>query len=265
MRIIALIAAYNEARFIGGCLDHLRDQGIDAYLCDNGSQDETVAIASAHLGRGLLGIEQVPRDGVYRWRGLLTRKEELASELGGDWFLHLDADEIPLPPPGSATLRDALVVADSQGFNAVAFDELTFVPTRESPDHDHPGFRETMLWYYPFASGPQHLLRAWKRQVDPVDLVSTGGHEVGFPGRRCYPERFRLRHYLFLSREHARSKYELRRYDPEELRQGWHGWRPSLLVDRLRLPSQSELRLAHGDDDLDPSAPRSEHCVLWSR
>src|SRR4029450_4028264 len=39
VRIVALIAAYNEARFIGGCLDHLHEQGVETYLCDNGSTD----------------------------------------------------------------------------------------------------------------------------------------------------------------------------------------------------------------------------------
>jgi glycosyl transferase family 2 len=265
MRIVALIAAYNEARFIGGCLDHLHEQGVETYLCDNGSSDDTVAIASRRLGGGLLQVESVPRDGTYRWRQLLARKEELASELDANWFLHLDADEILHPPPGHSTLRDAFAAVDAAGYNAVELAELTFVPTRESPDHDHADFRQTMIWYYPFASTPLHLLRAWKRQPQRVDLVSSGGHTVAFPGRRPFPQRFRMRHYLFLSREHARQKYEHRRYDAKELDDGWHGWRPSVLVDSLRLPSQAELRVARSDDELDASAPRSEHCVVWER
>lgn len=265
MRIVALIAAYNEARFIGGCLDHLHEQGVEAYLCDDGSTDDTVAIAERRRGRGLLGLESLPRDGTYRWRPLLRRKEELATTLDADWFLHLDADEILLPPPGHATLRDAFTAADAQGYNAVELAELTFVPTRESPDHDHPDFRRTMLWYYPFASTPQHLLRGWRRQPQRVDLTSSGGHAVAFPGRRIFPERFRLRHYLFLSREHAREKYERRRFEAGEVRDGWHSWRPWLRVDALRLPSAAELRVARSDDELDPSSPRTEHCVVWTQ
>jgi len=264
MRIIALIASYNEARFIGGCLDHLRDHGIEAYLCDNGSSDDTVAIASRRLGRGLLAVEHLPRDGTYRWRAILARKEELAKKLAGDWFIHLDADELPLPPPGYATLREAFEAVNAQGYDTVDFTELTFVPTREAPDHDHPNFRRTMLWYYPYASAPLHLLRAWKHQEKGVDLVTSGGHSVMFPNRRPFPQRFRMRHYLFLSLEHAREKYERRRYDASELRDGWHGWRASLRVDALRLPAQNELRLARSDDELDATKPRTEHCVAWS-
>jgi glycosyltransferase involved in cell wall biosynthesis len=263
MRIVALITAYNEARFIGACLDHLHAQGVETYLCDNGSTDDTVAIAAKRLRRGLLTIEHLPRDGTFRWRAILRHKEQRAAELDADWFLHLDPDEIALPPPGRATLRDAFAAVDAAGYNAVDFAEFTFVPTREAPDHDHADFRRTMIWYYPFAAAPLHRLCAWKRQPERVDLASSGGHTVAFPGRRASPQRFRLRHYLFLSREHMRTKFERRRYDAEEVRQGWHSWRPSLRVDALPLPSQRELRVARTDDELDPSSPRTEHCVVW--
>ena len=265
MRIVALIAAYNEARFIGGCLDHLHEQGVETYLCDNGSTDGTADIAASRLGRGLLHIEHLPRDGTFRWQDILHRKEQLAAELDADWFVHLDPDEIALPDAGHPTLRDAFAAVDAEGCNAVEFAEFTFVPTRETPDHDRADFRRTMIWYYPFASTPLHLLRAWKRQPQRVDLASTGGHTVAFPDRRPSHRRFRLRHYLFLGLQHAREKYEQRRYDSRETRRGWHGWRPTLRVGTLRLPSQNELRVARTDDELDPSSPRTEHCVTWHR
>jgi Glycosyl transferase family 2 len=263
MRVLAIIATYNEERFIGGCLEHLFAHGVEAYLCDNQSADGTVAIASRYLGAGLRGIEQIPRDGTYRWRQILGRKEELAAELDADWFVHLDADEMPLPPHSNQTFVEALAEADARGYNAVELSELTFVPTREVPDHDHPDFRRTMRWYYPFAPTELHLVRAWKRQPQRIDLASSGGHVVSFPGRRISPRRCRLRHYLFLSREHAMRKYVGKVYDPEEVRNGWHGWRASLGVDAIRLPTQAELRIADCDDDLDPSSPRTTHCLLW--
>jgi hypothetical protein len=119
MQVLAILSAYNEERFIGGCLEHL------------------FAIASRYLGAGLRGIEEIPRDGSYRWRQILRRKEALAAELAADWFLHLDADEVPLPPRSGQTLAEGLAEADAGGCNAVEFAELTFVPTREAPDHDH--------------------------------------------------------------------------------------------------------------------------------
>src|SRR5687768_3625296 len=98
MRVLAIIATYNEERFIGGCLENLFAQGVEAYLCDNSSTDATVAIAERYRRSGLRGIEHIPRDGVFRWREILERKQALAAELSADWFLHVDADEVPLPP-----------------------------------------------------------------------------------------------------------------------------------------------------------------------
>lgn len=263
MRALALIAAYNEERFIGGCLEHLFSQGIEAYLCDNDSTDGTVAIAERYLGAGLLAIERIPRDGTFRWREILRRKEALASELEADWFLHLDPDEIPLGPRPGQTLAEALAEADAEGYNAVNFAELTFVPTRESPDHDHPDFRRTMRWYYPFAPRDQHRVSAWKRQAQPFDLASSGGHRIEFSGRRISPRRFRFLHYLFLSRAHAIGKYVSKVYDPQEVREGWHGWRAALSAGDVRLPPQAALRTARNDDDLDFSSPRTSHWLYW--
>lgn len=263
MRALAIVAAWNEERFIAGCFDHLLAQGLEVYLLDNDSTDRTVAIAEGYLGRGLRGIERLPRDGTFRWRRILERKQELAAELDADWYLHLDPDEAPLPRRGAATLAAALAEVDAAGFNAVDFDEFTFVPTRESPDHDHPDFRRTMRWYYPFAPKRPHRLIAWKRQPAPVELAASGGHVVAFPDRRIWPRRFGLRHYLFLSREHAVRKYGMRRYDAAELRSGWHDWRSSLRAEAVRLPREAELRVADADAELDPSEPRAEHCIQW--
>jgi glycosyltransferase involved in cell wall biosynthesis len=262
-RVVAIIAAWNEERFIGGCLEHLVANGVEAYLCDNESTDRTVEIAKRYLGRGLRGIETIPRDGTYRWKQILARKQQLAAELDADWFLHLDPDEVPQSSRPGQTLAEAIAEADAAGYNAVDFHELTFVATRESPDHDHPEFRRTMRWYYPFAPSPLHLVRAWKRQPK-VDLVSTGGHQALFRGRRISPRPLFLRHYLILSREHMLRKYVGRRYDASELRKGWHGWRARLTPDNVQLPSQAQLRFTAGDADLDASSPRRQHFLEWA-
>ncbi len=193
MRALALIATYNEERFIGGCLEHLFSQGVEAYLCDNQSTDDTVAIAERYLGAGLRGIEHIPRDGTYRWRQILRRKEALAAELEADWFLHLDADEVPLPPRSGQTLAEGLAEADAGGCNVV---ELLGVHLRADPGV--PRSR-------PLGLPPHHALvlplrshRAPPRaspgsgRTQPVDLATTGGHVVRFPGWRFSPHRFRL-------------------------------------------------------------------------
>ena len=259
MRIVAILATFNEERFIAGCLEHLFSQGVEVYLIDNCSTDQTVAIAERYLGRGLIGIETFPHDGMYHWRPILERKEQLAATLDADWFIHVDADEIHLPARPAYTLAQAFAEAEAQSYNAVNFMEFTFVPVKESPDHDHPDFQKTMRWYYPFMPISPHLVRAWKRQPVQVELAWSGGHRIRFPGLRIYSEAFRMRHYLFLSVPHAIRKYVERRYDPAEIASGWHGWRAELRSEVIKLPDQGALRTYTSDDELDRSNPRTEH------
>lgn len=262
-RVVALLATYNEERFIAGCLEHLFQQGADAYVIDNCSTDQTVAIASRYLARGVVGIETFPRAGTYRWRALLERKEQLASVLDATWFMHVDADEIRLPPPCHRSLSEALAAVDAEGYNAVNFLEFTFIPTREMPDHDHPDFQTTMRWYYPFLpTSTPNQVKAWKRQPGPVEFAWSAGHQVRFPGLRIYPESFRMRHYLFLSVPHAIRKYVERRYDSSEVEAGWHRARARLRPEMIKLPVQSELRSYLSDDTLDPSSPRTRHFLF---
>ena len=162
MRIVALLACRNERRFVGPCIEHLREHGVETYLIDNDSTDETVQIAERYAGDGVIGVERLAHDGKsFQLRAQLARKQELAREIDADWFIHLDADEIRLPPPGRGTLAESLAAVDAEGFNAVNFLELSFLPTRENPDHDHPDFQRTLRTYYPllpeFPTPPQRL------------------------------------------------------------------------------------------------------------
>jgi len=263
MRVVAILAAYNEERFIAGCLEHLIRNGIDIYLIDNASTDGTVSIAQRYLGRGLIGIEAFPRAGRYSWRPLLERKEQIVATLDADWFMHVDPDEIRLPPRSDCSLPQAFAEVERQGYNAVNFLEFTFTPTQEAPDHDHPEFQTTMRWYYPFMpSLAPNQVKAWKRQPDPVELAWSAGHQVRFPGLRMYPQSFPMRHYLFLSESHARRKYVERRYDPSEVEAGWSRSRARLRPEMIKLPTQAELRFYASDDQLDASNPRTQHFLF---
>lgn len=259
MHAVAILATYNEERFIGSCIRHLVDQGVAVYLLDNDSTDRTVELAEPFLGRGLVAIERVPRGDAYAWRPILARKQELAASVDADWFMHVDADEVRLPPTRGRRLVDALADVDRRGYTAVGFQEFTFVPTREHPDHDHPAFGETMRWYYPLRRGADDQVKAWKRQDAPVDLVSSAGHRVAFPGARVFPEPFPMRHYLFLSAEHALRKYVARRYDPDEVNDGWHTARAALRAEDISLLAESDLRVVGADGTLDAADPWPRH------
>lgn len=261
LRVVAVLAARNEERFVAGCIENLFRQGVQVYLCDNQSTDGTLEIAERYRGRGLLGVENLPHDGVYRWERLLRRKEELFQSLDADWLMHVDADEIHLPPRSHPTMASALADADARGYDTVEFSEFTFVPTLEAPDHDHPDFQRTLCYYYPFRPASPHCVRAFKKRSGPMEIAWSGGHQVRFATEpRLYPDAFRMRHYLFLSVAHAIRKYTKRRYDDREVTvRDWHGWRPRLRPDQIQLPSASELRSTATDDDLDTSDPWTRH------
>lgn len=261
VKITAILATYNEERFIAPCIEHHRAQGVSIYLCDNQSTDTTVAIAERYRGRGIEGIETIPRHGKYTWRPILERKEQLALELDADWFIHLDADEFFLAPPGMGTLAEALAAIDRRGYTTANALEYTFIPTREEPDHDHADFQATMRWYYPFAAFLPHRVVLWKKQPVRANLADSGGHVVTFAGARMYPEYFRMKHYLFLSEAQAIRKFVGRKYDEHEVAGGWHGFRPRLRPEDITLPSRQELRRYDADDTLDGSRPRSRHCL----
>ncbi|HEX3511307.1 MAG TPA: glycosyltransferase family 2 protein [Solirubrobacteraceae bacterium] len=258
MRIIALIQVYNERRFIANCIEHLREQGVEVYLVDNESTDDTVAIAERYVGRGVIDIESIAREDCYAVREQVAHKEQLAQRLDADWFIHYDADEVRVSPKQGQTLAEAIAEYDEAGFNAINFLEFTFVPTRESPDHDHPDFAKTMLWYYPYLPTFPHRLNAWKNQDGPVDLGGAG-HRIKFPGLRMAPESLYMRHYMFLSAEHVREKYVgMPRREPPGLPQHWRGL---LRADDVQLSSEKEMRRYTADHLLDPSEPRTTHLI----
>src|SRR5205823_1084495 len=136
------------------------------------------------------------------------------------------------------TLAEALEREDAKGYNAVNFVQFVFIPTRESPDHDHADYQKTMRWYYPFIPFYPHAIRAWKRQDTHVFLEWSGGHRVWFPDLHLSPTPFKYRHYLLLSREHAIEKFVNKRYDPESPE--GKDWRARLTVDAIHFPTQAD-------------------------
>lgn len=230
LRVIALISSFNEGDVIGQVIGDLIDNGCEVYLLDNHSTDNTVEVASQWLGRGLLKIEAFPPgppadlEKQYLWREILMRKSQLAAQLGADWIIHADADELRESPWPDMSLADAFGVVDSLGFNAVNFALFNFRPVDDSfqPGDD---LRQRFQYYEPGEWVNALQIKAWKNTGVEFDLASSGGHNVGFAGRQVFPIPFILRHYPIRSSAHGRRKVlneRLPRYTRQERAAGWH-------------------------------------------
>jgi len=227
MRILAVIAARNEGDVIYHVVRDLIENGVEVYLIDDGSADNTVAEAGRWLGRGLIHIERIEPSCTpcYVWRELLAMKERLVRELNPDWCIHADADEFREAPWAGMTLAQAIDVVDAAGYNAIDFRLINFRPTDNSfiPGSD---VRKSLVWYEEGAACDRIQVKAWKHNCDiPVDLVSSGAHEAQFQGRLVFPIRFLLRHYPLRSLEQMRFKLgpdRHDRFDATERSAGWH-------------------------------------------
>jgi len=230
-RVVAIVSAFNEADVISPVIGHLVENGVEVYLIDNRSTDDTVARARPWLEKGLLAVEEFPKEPPpgngpppFDWEGILKRKEELAKELKADWFIHHDADEFREAPWPGMSLKEAIRWVDRLGFNCIDFRVLNFPPLKDGfrPGTD-PG-RYFTHWEEPVVYDTLQR-KCWKARKGGVSLAKSGGHEAEFPGRRIFPIRFLMRHYPIRSQEHGRKKvFEERkgRFVEKERAKGWH-------------------------------------------
>ena len=246
-RVVAFMTAYNEADIIVPAISRLIAQGVEVYLIDNWSTDNTVENASQLLGKGLIAIEKFPSDGpprYYEWTRLLGRVEELANRLSADWFIHHDADEIRESPWAGVTLKDAVYLVDRSGFNAIDHTVVVFPPVDNDfvPGDDFGSY----FSYFDFGRRPTHFsqMKVWKNLRCPIRLANSGGHEAEFAGRRVYPFKFLLKHYPIRSQTHGDRKIfteRVQRFSPEERAKGWHLQYDSLIHGQVFLKRPSEL------------------------
>lgn len=257
-RVVALLTVRNEELYLDRCLQHLISHGIEVCVIDNDSNDRTVEIARRYFGKGVCRIETIGFNGRFELERILENEERLAREINADWFMHHDADEIREPPKPYNSLLEAIIAVDKQGYNAINFDEFVFIPTLEQPDTVPSDYVAEMKYYYFIEPVLQRQIKLWK-SGQQVDLKSSAGHRVKFPGRRIYPQPFILRHYIALSASHWCAKYENRKFSERELARGWHGTRFHLTKDAVRLLSCKDLIKVSPDKTWDKSRPFRYH------
>ena len=252
LKIIAIIAAYNEEDIIGQAVGDLIGQGIQVYLLDHGSSDGTVRSVEPYLDTGLLRIERFPADNSpadpdgerFALARVIARKQQLAGELDADWFINSDADEFRESVWAHLNLREGIGLVDRLGYNAIDFQLLNFRPT-----HDEfalgDDVRRSFQYYEPGDPWDRVQIRCWKRGPVPAELVSTAGHEASFESRKVFPLRFLLRHYPIRSQAHgSRKVFQERRprFAEEERQRGWHVQYDALNPGHCFIRDSSSLR-----------------------
>jgi glycosyltransferase involved in cell wall biosynthesis len=256
-RALAIMPAYNEADVIHHAIGALVAEGVDVYLLDHESTDGTAEAAAPWLGHGLLHIERFPGDAGYPvrnreamvWREILQRVEEVSREVTADWYIFTNADEFREAPWRGMTLREGLQEVDELGFSAVDFALFDFRPV---DDRFVPGGdpRRYLRFYEAGGRYDSMQVKAWKRQSGPVDIVSHGGHNVLFAGKRLFPIPFILRHYPIRGSAHGARKVlaeRLPRFSAQERADGWHVQYDSYAAGREFLHDPATLLEWNGD------------------
>lgn len=260
MDALAILAVRNDGPYIANCLRHLIREGLSVAVIDNDSTDDLPEILKrpgfrphiAHVGR-------VPFNGAFELRTLWEAVDDLAARLRPDWVVYVDADEVLHSYSDGERVVDALEKADAEGFNVVNFDEFDFLPIDHDYVPDLDGWQPVLTYYF-FQPWLLHQPRARRRDAGFL-VADAGQHRVDSADARVAPTNLALRHYLFRSADHARSKYPTRRYSAEELARGFSWDRHGYPAEAFAFPNASRLkRLRFPEDrELDRSEPWPRH------
>ena len=249
MSCMALISTYNDGDIIPSVIEHLLRQGLHIYLIDNWSTDATYPYLERamkqHSGR-IAGLERFPSEGpsdTFELKSILRRKEQLASKLSFDWYIHYESDELRESPWRDVSLRDAISFVDACGYNSIDHTVVDFRPTQDGfSSSDDPA---SFFTAFEFGRRSGHFVqvKGWKKTATPVNLTASGGHYARFDNQRVYPLKFLLKHYPLRSQEQAKRKIfseRLPRKSPEEQSIGWHNhydaWAEREIVDFIWQP-----------------------------
>lgn len=219
----AYIWAYNEEDFLPWTIKHLLSQGIDIIVFDNWSTDRTWEILKSFLPQ--IAIDKFPVGGqqCVSLTSRLKYLEELAFHSKYDWIINHDVDEIRKTKSGIRMI-EFISRVDRAGFNAIDHQLQVYMPKEGWTGEQNPEefFDQRLKLSHVDETNPH--IKCWKRTKTKVDLVSSGGHEAKFAGRRVAPLKMLLKHYPLRTQAHAERKLAERRqsYAEHELASGWH-------------------------------------------
>lgn len=250
--VLAVMTAFNEEDVIGHTVGHLLDEGVNVHVIDNWSTDTTLERVRQFIDTGMVTFEQFPPSGATAttaWGALLGRVSEVAAASEADWLIHHDSDEIRCSPWPGVSVRKALHAIERSGFNAIDHTVIEFWPVDDSPIVDLAADRP----YFLFGRRPGHFaqVKGWAKSLGPVDLASSGGHNLASSHRRVFPYKFLLKHYPIRSQTHGqRMVFAERegRWDPAEVERGWHQHYRHLSLGTSFIKSRDELEFYEASD-----------------
>ncbi len=226
-RVVAFMAAYNEADIIVQSIRKWTDQGVSVHVLENWSTDNTYDLVKELEGKLAVTVERFPQSGpsqYFDWGAMLARMEELSREIEADWFVRRGADEVLTSPWPGVSYRDGLYFVDQAGFNCVDHTIVEFHPVDDgfAVGMDH----EAYFKHFDFKHLSHRFQRkAWKNFGQAISTIPSAGHDVVFAGRRVFPYKFLLKHYSFRSQKHGEKKVfreRKARWNPRERARGWH-------------------------------------------
>jgi len=262
IRVVAALVVRNERPFLGICLRHLIENGIDYVIVDNGSTDETIELLQqSYFAKHLISYRTHPYQGYMDWEDLMQARQAAADAVDADWILYVSADEIMHSYNVDETLSAAIERVDAAGFDVIDFNEFVFLPIETNYVPDREG-SQLLRYYYFFEDQRPRLMRARKKHLQ-VSHVEHGGHILAGEPFRLSPETFALRHYMFRNQTHAFEKYARRVYATEELARGWHWHGFQHPVANFAFPPADQLECLASPDDRNLSRTHPHKRPYW--
>jgi glycosyltransferase involved in cell wall biosynthesis len=261
-RVTAAMVVRNEAAYLGNCLRHLIENGIDYAIVDNGSTDGTAELLQRpYFSKHLISYRTHPYPGYFDWEGNMQARQAAADAVNTDWILYVSADEIMHSYNAGETVSAAIERVDAAGYEVIDFNEFVFLPIELNYIPDHEGF-QPMRHYYFFEPHRPRLMRARMNRLQ-VSHVTHGGHVLAGEPFKLSPETFALRHYIFRNQAHAFQKYPDRPFRPEELSRGWHDNRHGIPSVQFSFPPLSRLEHLGAPEDRNLSRANVHKLHYW--
>lgn len=219
MTVFGVSMVKDEADIIEGTLRHMADEVDHLLVVDNGSTDGTRDIL-AHLAKLLpLTVRDDFEVGYYQSRKM-TAYARIAAEMGAEWIVPFDADELWL-------FRGHTIAHDlkSVDVDVVTADLFNHFPSAVDPDGKSPF--ETIVWRQRDPAPLPKVAFRWH----PDAVIHQGNHGVDLPeGARVAPG-LEIRHFPYRNAEqfvrkarNGAAAYRATTGLPQDAGQHWIGY-----------------------------------------